>query len=76
MRRDNWTLDNGIKAGDGALYKVGNSLVRCMVIKVRGWAPDGESGNVLIELDGPGAQAGRKWVLGSELVPETNNGTH
>jgi hypothetical protein len=59
MKRDDWKLGSGIKAGDEA-------LVECKVKKVRGWGPPGqeEEGNVLIEINGV-----EVWVMGNLLKP-------
>jgi len=70
MKRDNWKLGNGIKAGDDALLAEGQTLVLCHVLKVKGNTIKGyDSGNVLIEKS-DGEQIA---VLGSLLKPIGKN---
>lgn len=64
MKRDDWKLGSGIKAGDLAIL---DDAIRCKVLKVTGKTIKGfESGNVLIELPN-GEQIA---VIGSRLKNE------
>ena len=64
MRRDDWKLGNGLKNNDEAFFYSEGGIVRCKVIKVRGWGPLLEEGNVLIEIEDK-----QMWVVGSKLTP-------
>jgi len=67
MKRDDWILGNGVKAGDEALL---DGTTRCHVLKVKGSrvSPD-QKGNVLIELL-EGMQEGEQIVvLGGRIAP-------
>jgi hypothetical protein len=64
MKRDDWKLGNGLRAGDEAIHKPEEGEpVRCHIVKVKGWNTGGR-GNVLIEIDGQ-----ESWVMGSLLEP-------
>ncbi len=75
MKRDDWKLEGGIRAGDDAWLldgdentpEVERNKLLCHVIKVRGSTIRGfEEGNVLIEVQGE-----LKAVYGSQLRPIT-----
>jgi len=71
MKRDNWILGNGIKAGDDALL---DGAMLCHVLKVQGrHLSDLEPGNVLIEILEGERQGECLAVLGKRLEPQVNN---
>jgi len=68
MKRDDWTLGNGIKAGDDAWLMEDGTEVMCRVLKIKGnMIEPYKEGNVLVELYERPRR--KKVVLGSKLEP-------
>lgn len=69
MKRDDWKLGSGIKAGSDAYVVRENKFIKCVVIKVKGSTPTNEDGNVLVEF----ADGQRTWILGKDVKNEEKN---